>query len=224
MQLRVKGAESRWQAAAAVVVALVLYVTLPPKVIVGPVWVLPVAVLVILVPLLVLAPHRHREARWQRWLSIAHIAVLSAFNIGTIVLLFVWQVSEHYRKHFSGEELLVAAVQIWLTNVIVYALWFWEIDGRGPEPRAHTTVENDARRSDFLFPQMTLEPRTRAEMNWKPQFLDYVFLSFTNATAFSPTDTFPLTRTAKMLMMAEAMKSLVTIAIIAARGIGILGT
>jgi hypothetical protein len=224
MELPIKPEESRWQAAFAVLVALVLYVTLPPKVIVGPVWVLPVVILVILVPLLILSPHRHREAKWQRWASIAQIALLGAFNVGTIVLLFVWQISEHHHKHFSGEQLLMAAVQIWLTNVIVYALWFWEIDGRGPELRTHMQLDQEQRRADFLFPQMTLNPDVRAQMAWKPKFFDYLFLSFTNATAFSPTDTFPLTRKAKMLMMAEAMKSLVTIALIAGRAINILGS
>lgn len=220
----VKTEEPRWHAALAVAVALVLYVTLPPKVIVGPVWVLPAIVLLILVPLLVIAPHRHREAAWQRWASIAQIAILGGFNIGTIVLLFVWQLSEHHHKQFSGEQLLVAAAQIWLTNVIVYALWFWELDGRGPDVRVHCDFQHEIRHADFLFPQMALQPETRDRLNWKPKFFDYVFLSFTNATAFSPTDTFPLTRAAKMLMMAEAIKSLVTIALIAGRAINILGS
>jgi hypothetical protein len=115
-------------------------------------------------------------------------------------------------------------VQIWLTNVIVYALWFWEIDARGPEVRVHLAMDQEIRRADFLFPQMTVQPELRERIRWKPLFLDYVFLSFTNATAFSPTDTFPLTRFAKVLMMAEALTSLVTIAIIAGRAVNILGT
>lgn len=216
--------EPRWHAALAVVAALALYVTLPPKVVVGPVWVLPLILLVILVPLMVISPRRHQEVSWQRWLSIAHIAVLNGFNIATIVLLFIWQLSEHHGRHLSGEQLLQAAVQIWLMNVIVYALWFWEIDAHGPEVRVHTTMDQELRRADFLFPQMSLQPEIRQRINWKPLFLDYVFLSFTNATAFSPTDTFPLTRFAKVLMMAEALTSLVTIAIIAGRAVNILGT
>ena len=111
--------EPRWHAGLAVLAALVLYVTLPPKVVVGPVWVLPLVLLVILVPLMLVSPHRHQEATWQRWLSIAHIAVLNGFNVATIVLLFAWQLSEHHGRHLSGEQLLQAAVQIWLTNVIV---------------------------------------------------------------------------------------------------------
>ena len=216
--------EPRWHAGLGVVAALALYVTLPPKVIVGPVWALPLVLLVILVPLMIISPHRHQEASWQRWLSIAHIAVLNAFNVATIVLLFFWQLDAHHQKRLTGEELLVAAVQIWLTNIIVYALWFWEIDGRGPDVRLHTTFDQEPRRADFLFPQMALQPDIRNRIKWKPRFVDYVFLSFTNATAFSPTDTFPLTRFAKLLMMAEALTSLVTIALIAGRAINILGT
>lgn len=216
--------EPRWHAGLAVVAALVLYVTLPPTVIVGPVWMLPLVLLVILVPLMIISPHRHEETSWQRWLSIAHIAVLNAFNVATIVLLFFWQISSHHQKRLSGEDLLLAAVQIWLTNIIVYALWFWEIDGHGPDVRSHTTFDQEPRRADFLFPQMALHPDIRSRIAWRPRFLDYVFLSFTNATAFSPTDTFPLTGFAKVLMMAEALTSLVTIAIIAGRAINILGT
>lgn len=215
--------EPRWHAAVGVLLALLLYVTLPPKVIVGPYWLLPLLVLAILIPLMIVSPHRHEEAPWQRWLSIAHVVTLNGFNVATIVTLFLWQFSTHHFKHISGEDLLLAAVQIWLTNILVYALWFWEIDGRGPDVRWRTAVR-DVRRSDFLFPQMALQPDVAEQLQWKPGFLDYVFLSFTNATAFSPTDTFPLTRWAKVLMMGEALTSLVTIAVIAGRAINILGS
>ncbi len=220
---RVEKEEPRWHAVIAVAAALLLYVTLPPRVVVGPVWALPVVLLVILAPLMIFSPRRHEESSWQRWLSIAHIAVLNAFNAVTIVLLFAWQISVHQR-HLTGEQLLLAAVQIWLTNVIVYALWFWEVDGQGPDARTHDEFQRRPDRADFLFPQMALQPEIRDRLAFKPAFLDYVFLSFTNATAFSPTDTFPLTRRAKVLMMAEALTSLVTIAIIAGRAINILGT
>lgn len=217
------GHEPRWHAALAVIVALVLYVTLPPKVVAGPYWLMPTLVLVVLVPLLILSPRRHQETRLQRWLSIAMVAVLNAFNIATIVLLFVWQLSAHHHRQITGEDLLLASVEIWLTNVIVYALWFWEIDGHGPETRSHTDLFHQPRRADFLFPQMTMDPQMQPK-EWKPMFLDYLFLAFTNATAFSPADTFPLSRPAKTLMMLEAITSLVTIAIIAGRAISLLGS
>lgn len=224
MHSRGRHEEPRWHAAIAVLGALALYVTLPPKVVVGPLWLLPALMLATLMPLMILAPRRHMETPWQRWLSIAHIALLNAFNVATIVLLFVWQLSAHFHKNISGQNLLLAAVEIWLTNVIVYALWFWEVDGGGPDARTHVAGEGQALGGDFLFPQMMLSPQVQERLDWRPRFLDYVFLSFTNATAFSPTDTFPLTRFAKMLMMAEAMTSLITIAIIAGRAVNILGS
>lgn len=216
--------EPRWHAALAVLVAVGLYLTLPNRFIVGPLWLMPVLILGILIPLMIVAPGRHLEVAWQRWLSIANIVILNAFNIATLVQLFIWLLSIHHRRAISGEQLLVGAVQIWLTNVIVYALWFWEIDGRGPSIRCRIPTLQEQQRSDFLFVQMTLDRDVRERLNWKPRFLDYLFVSFTNATAFSPADTYPLTLLAKSLMMAEALTSLLTIAVIAGRAINILGS
>lgn len=218
-----RGEEPRWHAALAVVGALALYVTLPPKIVVGPLWLLPLLVFATLGPLLVLKPKRHAEAPWQRGLSILSIALLNVFNVMNIALLCVWQFSEHHRRPISGEVLLLAAVEIWCTNVIVYALWFWEFDGNGPDARLHTPLDRELQRTDFLFPQMSLEPDLRARLNWKPRFLDYLYIAFTNATAFSPADTFPLTHRAKILMMGESLASLVTIAVIAGRAVGMIG-
>lgn len=215
--------EPRWHAAIAVLVALALYITLPNRVIVGPAWVLPLLIMTILAPLLIFAPDRLQETPLQRWLSLANVVLLNAFNIATIVLLFAALLTTKYHRNISGEQLLVAAVEIWLTNVIVYALWFWEIDGRGPDFRARCDVETRTTDADFLFPQQVLNIDIQKKIDFRPRFWDYVFLSFTNATAFSPTDTFPLTHMAKVLMMAEALTSLVTIAIIAGRAINILG-
>lgn len=214
--------EPRWHAAIAVIVALALYVTLPPRIVLGPLWLLPALVLVILVPLMIVKPRRHSESRTQRLASISIIGLLGAFNIGTIATLYIQQFSRHHRKIVSGEDLLLAASEIWLTNIIVYALWFWEIDGNGPDARVHADFETRPRRADFLFPQMSLDPDVRRRLNWRPKFIDYVYLAFTNATAFSPADTFPLTPLAKILMMAESLGSLVTIVLIASRAIGTL--
>ena len=215
--------EPRWHAAVAVLAALALYITLPNRFIVGPAWVLPLLILVILVPLLIFAPNRLAETPLQRWLSIANVVLLNAFNIATVVLLLAAILTTKFHRNISGEDLLVAAVEIWLTNVIVYALWFWEIDGRGPDLRARCDLEERTTDADFLFPQQVLNMDIQKKLNFRPRFWDYVFLSFTNATAFSPTDTFPLTHTAKVLMMAEALTSLITIAVIAGRAINILG-
>lgn len=224
MQSLQEGAEPRWHAAILVAAALVLYVTLPPKVVPGPLWLLPTLILVILVPLLVIAPRRHKEEPWQRAASIVQIALLGGFNIANIVLLFVWQLSVHHHKNISGEDLLRAGAAIWLTNVIVYGLWFWEVDRGGPDRRNRIPFEKEPDRVDFMFPQMAIPADVAPRMPWKPRLLDYVFVSFTNATAFSPTDTYPLSRLAKTLMMVEAFKSLITIALIAGRAVNILGS
>jgi hypothetical protein len=215
--------EPRWHAAVGAVAILALYVTLPPRIILGPLWLLPLLIIVILGPLLILSPHRHREQKWQRAASVAHIAILSAFNVGTIVLFLVQQLSVPHHKAFTGQELLLAAVQIWLTNILVYALWFWEIDAGGPKARCRQSFVDHPEFGDFMFSQSLLDRDQRAALNWRPRFIDYVFLAFTNATAFSPTDTFPLTSLGKSLMMAEALTSLVTIAIVAGRAINLLG-
>ncbi len=215
--------EPRWHAALAVLAALGLYVTLPPRLVIGPLWLFPVLVLIIMVPLNIFSPTRHAESPWHRGLSIATVALVNLFNAGTIVALLYDLISTHAHRQINGQVLILAAVQIWFTNVIVYALWFWEIDGAGPDPRAHRPADAGPAGMDFLFPQMALSAEIRKELQWRPRVLDYLFLSFTNATAFSPTDTFPLTGAAKLLMMAEALTSLVTIAIIAGRAINILG-
>ncbi len=224
MQQAAAQAEPRWHAALGVAAAIVFYVTLPPKIVVGPLWLMPALVGVILIPLIVISPRRHHESPLHRGMSIFTVVLLNVFNVGTVVTLLLQIVSVHHRKPIGGEQLLLAAVEIWLTNVIVYALWFWEIDGHGPDVRPRTQNEQEVRRADFLFPQMALTPEVREHYPWRPGFLDYVFLSFTNATAFSPTDTFPLTGIAKVMMMAEALTSLVTIAVVAGRAINIMGS
>ena len=112
--------------------------------------------------------------------------------------------------------MLVDALNIWVTNIIIYALWYWNIDRGGP-PRSGFS---DSVAADFLFPQMTLS--TPRAANWAPGFIDYLYLSFTNATAFSPTDTMPLTARAKILMTVEAIVSLLTVVLVAARAVNIL--
>ena len=112
-------------------------------------------------------------------------------------------------------ELLLGGGEIWFTNVIVFGLWFWEYDRGGPGSRAQGLVDTP----DLLFPQMTDD---RLGRDWEPEFFDYLFVSYTNATAFSPTDTLPLSRWAKLLFMAQSAISLVTVALIAARAVNIL--
>ncbi len=116
----------------------------------------------------------------------------------------------------TGRELVDAAISIWLTNVLAFALWFWELDRGGPSRRG-TPAEQPP---DFLYPQMTA-PQFAPE-SWEPDFVDYLYVSLTNATAFSPTDTMPLSRAAKALMSVESIISLVTVVVVAARAVNIL--
>jgi len=217
--------EPRWHATLAVVIGVILYMQLPPKLTFGPVWVAPLLIALILIPLSIIAPNRHQETRGQRLASIILIAILNFFNIVSVVLLVHDLVIGPIPKHpFNALDLLRAGAQIFTTNVLVYALWYWELDGGGPERRAHALSANEFRQADFLFPQMSMD-RARiasAETHWKPFFLDYLYLAFTCALAFSPTDVMPLSRTAKMLMLVESVISFVTIALILARSINIL--
>lgn len=217
--------EPRWHASLAVLTALALYITLPPRLTIGPVWVAPLLVLAVLVPLSVLAPHRHAETRRMRFWSIGLIAIVNFFNITSVALLIngFFHPARVVELNSAG-VLLRHGSQIWITNIIVFALWFWELDGDGPEARAHARAAGELRRADFLYPQMQLyaERHSAHVAAWKPQFLDYLYLAFTNATAFSPADAFPLTRRAKCLMLVEALISLATIAIVLARSVSLI--
>lgn len=206
--------EVRWPASLAVIAALLLYVTLPPWLTLGPVWLIPLIELALLVPLSLAAPRRvPNEASWLQIASMSLIGVVNISNIASLVLLV--EALVHGNKA-TGAQLLLGAVQIWLTNVIVFGLWYWELDRGGPDARAST----EHREPDFLFPQM-VTPGC-AHPLWSPKFFDYLYVSFTNATAFSPTDTMPLTTWAKMLMMVQSLASLLTVALVAARAVNIL--
>lgn len=220
--------EPRWHASLAVVAALVLYVTLPPRLTIGPVWVAPSLVLAVLVPLSVIAPRRHKETRKMRFWGILLIAIVNFFNIASVILLIASFFHPAKAMPASAAALLRHGVQIWLTNIIVFALWFWELDGDGPDARAHANAATEVENADFLFPQM--QQMTMASGDkvpfidplWKPQFFDYLYLAFTNSTAFSPADVMPLSRWAKALMLLESLISLLTIAIVLARSVSLI--
>ncbi|HEY1654420.1 MAG TPA: hypothetical protein VGF86_04835 [Candidatus Tumulicola sp.] len=220
--------EPRWHASLAVIAALVLYVTLPPRLTIGPAWIAPLLVLALLVPLSILAPHRHAETRRMRLWGIVLIAIVNFFNIMSIVLLIsgFFHPAKVAELNSAG-VLLQHGSQIWITNILVFALWFWELDGDGPEVRAHASAVGEVRNADFLFPQMQLSyvggqlPQVSGRP-WKPLFFDYLYLAFTNATAFSPADVLPLTRSAKGLMLIEALISLATIGIVLARSVSLI--
>ena len=206
--------EPRWPAAVALLGAIALYVLLPSSLIVGPRWMLPALEALLLVPLLVTNPDRRQpDSTALRVGSILLIAVISLANISAIGLL-VHDLLRH--SDIDGQELVYSAIALWFNNVIVFALWYWELDGGGPAAR-HSTPP---RARDFLFPQHA-EPDVFTE-RWMPKFFDYLYTSFTNSTSFGPTDTMPLTTRAKALMMVQSASALVTVVLVASRAINLL--
>jgi hypothetical protein len=145
-------------------------------------------------------------------LGVSLIALISIANLVNLLELINALL---YGSKASGRPLIYASLPIWLTNVIVFGLWFWELDRGGPAERQ---LPNHPR-PDFLFPQMSVPG---SSPGWIPTFLDYLYTSFTNATAFSPTDTMPLTAWAKLLMSLQALASLVTVAVVISRAVNIL--
>lgn len=207
--------EPFWQAQLAVLFALLLYLLLPGRLTLGPRWLLPLLEGVLLVGLVISTPYRHHtQSPARRRLSISLIALVTVANFTALGLL-VHLLLE--RNTAAGRDLIIAAGQIWLTNVAVFALWFWEVDRGGP----HLRTKSEPLTPDFLFPQMTVPELPLGD--WRPSFMDYLYVAFTNASAFSPTDAMPLTVRVKSLMLVEAMASFLTVGLIAARAVNILG-
>jgi hypothetical protein len=206
-------AESRWQAAAAVIVVALVQIKLPEDMSMGPSWVLPSAEIVLLIALLLANPVRlDRATRDATLLSYGLIALIALANAVTLSFLVTSLLSG---STTDGYTLILAALAIWLTNVVVFALIYWEVDRGGPHARS---VGKD-RSPDLLFPQVALPAMASS---WRPCFADYLFVSFTMSTAFSPADTMPLRVRVKMLMLFQALLSLVTVALVAARAVNIL--
>jgi uncharacterized membrane protein len=212
--------EPRWPSVIAVLVAVALSSSLPSTMSTASLFppVLEVAVpllaLALLLPLAVTAPHRHAdEPEHRRTAAIALTGLLSAANVLALALL----VHQLFHGRIEGPHLLLAAGQVWATNVIAFALWYWELDGGGPPRR----LGEPAASRDFAFVQMTTP--VLAAPDWQPRFVDYVYLSFTNASAFSAADTVPLTTLAKLLMLLQSAISLVTVILVAARAVNMVG-
>ena len=203
--------EPRWPASLAVASSMALYVVLPQRLItgLGPRWLVPTLEGALGVALLVAGPRRlSRKSGRLRSLAILLIAMVNLANLVSLCELLNLLLA----KHPGGRALIFASVPVWLTNVLVFALWYWELDRGGPVARLGV----HRRQPDFLFPQMTAPGATTPD--WSPSFLDYLYTSFTNATAFSPTDTMPLTAWAKTLMMVQSLASLSTVALVGVAG------
>ena len=207
--------EPRWPVSIAILIMILLQVLLPGELTFSGHWVLPVIELMLLCVLVAANPRRiTRRSPALRVVGLSLIGIASLEN--------AWSVARLIHGLLLGTSggqpgpLLATGANIWVTNVIIFALWYWELDRGGPVARSTGTDIQP----DLLFPQMNLAPELVYQ--WSPEFTDYVYVSFTNATAFSPTDTMPLTRRAKMAMMLQAAISLVAAALVIARAVNIL--
>ena len=208
--------EPRWPAFIAIVAVGGLYTALPSSLIVGPRWAFFAAVLVMLVPTYV--SHRMKYHFIDRILGFGVSAVITLGMIASVALLII----ALPKRTESPQELLTSAAALWATNVLVFALWYWRLDAGGPHHRDKRRAHTDGA---FLFPQMTLSPDAKREMNeheWSPNFFDYLYIAFNTSTAFSPTDTPVLARWGKVLMMLQSVISLTVLALLAARAVNIL--
>jgi len=151
--------------------------------------------------------------KWVRPVSLLLVALATLANVYSAGQL-VWRLVHGHEGESAGPLLLIGGA-VWLTNVIIFALWYWEFDRGGPAARAQATKVYP----DFQFPQMATPDQTHPD--WEPTFIDYLYLSFTNATAFSPTDTLPMTRWAKLLMLVQSCVSLATVALVIARAVNV---
>ncbi len=208
-----------WGPQLVVLVAIALDLILPNQLTLGAHWLLPSIEGVLLIGLASVAPHPAiRVHPRRRQVALAMIALVSAVNIYSLVLL-----CRHLIQggHTSGRVLIASGAVLWLTNVLLFGIWYWELDRGGPADReAHVDMPDVM--PDFMFPQMTDD--RWAPPGWTPSLVDYLYVSFTNATAFSPTDTMPLTAKAKWLMSAQSLTSLITVGLVVARAVNILQT
>lgn len=205
--------EPRWPASLALVSCVILYAVLPGRLVVGPKWLLPVLVALPLAPL---SARRHRhpdEAPWIRRVVLTLITIVTVANVTSVALLVDRLLSSNVSQ---GTQLIYSAVAIWLTNVIIYGVWFWEIDRGGPHKRAGP----EDLWPDIQFPQM--ENPDLVPEDWRPHFFDYLYTSFANGTSFAPADAMPLTLRIKVLFASESAVSLVAIVVVGARAINIL--
>jgi len=208
--------EPRWPAFIAIIAVGGLYTALPDALTLGPRWIFPSVVAALLVPTII----SHHTGR-QRLNAIFGFAVDGVLTLGLIVsvILLVGALPAHKE---APQELLVSAASLWITNILVFALWYWRLDAGGPHQRDKNAGHTNGA---ILFPQMTMNEQALKEadqLDWSPNFIDYLFLAFNTSTAFSPTDAPVLARWAKILMMVQSLLSLLIIALLAARAVNIL--
>jgi hypothetical protein len=205
-----------WGAQLVLGAVILLGLTLSEKLTPGPNWLLPALTGLALVGLTIASPHpRLRHNPLRRHLALTLIAIVSAANAYSLVMLC------HYLLRggkASGHALIGSGIVLWVNNVLLFGVWYWQLDRGGPSARTLKRKPHP----DFLFPQMTDDGRRFTAPGWEPTLLDYLYTSLTNATAFSPTDTMPLTPMAKSLMAGQGLVALATIGLVVARAVNIL--
>ena len=200
--------EPRWPALVALLGVIGLYLGLPDFLTFGHTWLLISVLLVGTVALI--ATHRFGRHDLNHNLGIAVNGLTTAMMVGSVILL-IRSLPQHKE---APESLLRSAAALWITNILVFAAWYWRLDAGGPHQRSMRSHHHEGA---FLFPQMTMKHAT-----WSPQFVDYLFLAFNTSTALSPADTQALSRWAKLLMMAQALISLTIIVLLVARSVNIM--
>ncbi len=199
-----------WHAEATLFVAILLQLTISKHLVVGPRYLVAVLLALLVLSVAFTAPRRHTDkAGTHITVATLLIALVSLANAGELALLTKALI--HGGSAIPGKSLLSGALAIFLTNIIVFALWYWELDSPGLTGRRRRSKD------DFQFPQQ------QNPSNWNPTFFDYLYVSITNSTAFSPTDTMPLTHFAKGLMSVQALIALITVVLVTARAVNILG-
>jgi len=213
--------EPRWPAVIALVGGAGLFGILPRALSFGPRWLPALLIAVLLIPTLLARLRNHHTI--NRVLGLVIAGVETFFLVASLMKLIGSLVNPHLMVHKeSPERLLLSAGALWLTNVLVFALWYWHLDAGGPNERDQRAGHSHG---SFLFPQMTMSDERLAQSgqaDWSPGFMDYLFLAFNTSTALSPADTAVLSRWAKLLMMVQALISLTVIAVLAARAINTL--
>ena len=203
--------EPRWPAFVAMLAAAGVYLALPEPLTIGPSWLLLAIVVLLLIPIVISA----RRGRYgiTRVLTFTVNGIITVSMIASLIFL-IQGIPQHLE---TPKALLRSAAALWLTNILIFALWYWKLDGGGPLLRE---LPNGMSSSSFLFPQMI--GRENRDSSWVPSFVDYLFLAFNTSTAFSPTDTAVLSRWAKLGTMLQSLISLTIIALLAARAVNIL--
>src|SRR2546423_15060818 len=208
--------EPRGQAILAVLAIGAIYLALPRNLIVGPIWLLPTLIVILLIPTVV--SHRAGMRGLNRTLGILINAITTIALVGSVALL-VRALPSHEESPLA---LLRSGALLWLTNVIVFALWYWRLDGGGPTKRHE---EKKFGSTSFLFPQMQIPHDERAQfacLRWRPRFIDYLFVAFTQSSTFGPTDAPLLARWAKVLAMIQVFISLSIVILLISRAVGVL--